>query len=516
MTTSITTRAGKGSELTWNEVDANFTNLKTTADAAAVLTANTFTGSQIIAASSLTLGTAVADAADFILKTIESPSYHISSVSSDFGTYYDNTLQIGYNCRGGSVTDASDIAWYLQWENKYLSGSDYLAEFHLNYKSADGGNNRRIFSADINRATHATSFGFTTNAFYVHNDASVQMFDITSGGLVGINKASPVATLDVLSADAAKPALLVQAHASQSQDTFHFRTSAGDNFFRALSGTSNWGKIYVTAPTGQASGASIYIQSINTSKQIELNMDGSGNSVIRCTGPIFYDYSQQLYFRDVNAGYATVASILSGEATISPAVNKIGLILSGTSLTGATATEVLSMAGTWNTSGTPTAIKLNITDTASNAASKLVDLQVGAASVFKVSKNGDVASSNATNGQSIGIKSLTELLTIAAAATSTTTIQKPANSIILGVSVRVTTAVTCTSTFTVGDSGSATRFSTAAVSKAINSTDKGTAAGAYYNATAEGIVITPDTTPSDATGRVRVTIHYIEVTPPTS
>ena len=129
---------------------------------------------------------------------------------------------------------------------------------------------------------------------------------------------------------------------------------------------------------------------------------------------------------------------------------------------------------------------------------------------------GNLGIANATNGQACEIKTLTELLTIAAAATSTTTIQMPANSIILAVPVRVTTAVTCTSTFTVGDAGSATRFSTAAVSKAANSTDKGTAAGAYYNATARGIVITPDTTPSDATGRVRVTIYYIECTPPTS
>ena len=112
--------------------------------------------------------------------------------------------------------------------------------------------------------------------------------------------------------------------------------------------------------------------------------------------------------------------------------------------------------------------------------------------------------------------SATELLTIAAAATSTTAIQKPANSIILAVSVRVTTAVTCTSVFEVGDSTSANRFNTASVSKAATTTDKGTKAGAYYNATAEGIIITPDTTPSDNTGRVRVTIHYIEITAPTS
>ncbi len=129
---------------------------------------------------------------------------------------------------------------------------------------------------------------------------------------------------------------------------------------------------------------------------------------------------------------------------------------------------------------------------------------------------GSVTVSDGANGKSLGIKMLTELTTIAAAATTTTTIQKPANSIILGVSVRNTVALPITSTYTVGDSGSAARFSTAAVSKAVNSTDPGTKAGAYYNATAEGIIITPDTTPSDATGRVRVTIHYIDVTPPTS
>lgn len=41
MPTAITTRAGKGSALTHNEVDANFTNLKATADAAAVDSAMT-------------------------------------------------------------------------------------------------------------------------------------------------------------------------------------------------------------------------------------------------------------------------------------------------------------------------------------------------------------------------------------------------------------------------------------------------------------------------------------------
>lgn len=120
------------------------------------------------------------------------------------------------------------------------------------------------------------------------------------------------------------------------------------------------------------------------------------------------------------------------------------------------------------------------------------------------------------NGQSCTIQQLSELTTIAAAATTDTTIQMPANAVVLGVSVRVTTVIPTAATFTVGDSGSAARFNTAAVSTAANSTDPGTKAGAYYNASALAIRITPNLTPADNTGRVRVTIHYYEITPPTS
>lgn len=69
----------------------------------------------------------------------------------------------------------------------------------------------------------------------------------------------------------------------------------------------------------------------------------------------------------------------------------------GYSLTGANAQSLLDLAGTWNTSGTPTGIKLNVTDTASNAASLLMDLQVGGVSKFKVDKTGVVTMSNLTS-----------------------------------------------------------------------------------------------------------------------
>jgi hypothetical protein len=69
--------------------------------------------------------------------------------------------------------------------------------------------------------------------------------------------------------------------------------------------------------------------------------------------------------------------------------------LTGQSLTGTQATSLVNMAATWNTTGTPTALQLNVTDTASNAASKLMDLQVGGVSKFKVEKTGSL---NIANG----------------------------------------------------------------------------------------------------------------------
>lgn len=63
--------------------------------------------------------------------------------------------------------------------------------------------------------------------------------------------------------------------------------------------------------------------------------------------------------------------------------------------------DIYNMADTWNAAGTTfTAIKMNVTDTASAAASLLMDLQVGGASKFSVNKGGGIRSTvgySATN-----------------------------------------------------------------------------------------------------------------------
>lgn len=97
------------------------------------------------------------------------------------------------------------------------------------------------------------------------------------------------------------------------------------------------------------------------------------------------------------------ASITAGSATLSGASTIADTVGAGS---GSLAGSMLSMTQTWNTSGNPTAIKLNVTNTASGAAALLMDLQVGGVSQFKVDKIGSitlVGSVSAFNGVFAGL-----------------------------------------------------------------------------------------------------------------
>jgi hypothetical protein len=80
---------------------------------------------------------------------------------------------------------------------------------------------------------------------------------------------------------------------------------------------------------------------------------------------------------------------VQGTATITPAANTSALVSSAYSLTGSNAQSLIDLAGTWNTTGNPTAIKLNITNTTSGANADLMELQVGGVNQFLVSKAGN-------------------------------------------------------------------------------------------------------------------------------
>jgi len=74
------------------------------------------------------------------------------------------------------------------------------------------------------------------------------------------------------------------------------------------------------------------------------------------------------------------------------------------SLTGSSAVSTLNIAPTWNTTGSPTALKLNVLDTAAGASALLSDFQVGGNSRFSVDVNGDLAMGiSGSNGEQISI-----------------------------------------------------------------------------------------------------------------
>ena len=126
---------------------------------------------------------------------------------------------------------------------------------------------------------------------------------------------------------------------------------------------------------------------------------------------------------------------------------------------------------------------------------------------------GDAIELNDDNSQALKICQLSELTTIKAAATTDTTIQIPAGSIVLGVSGVVQTVIPTAATFSVIGATSSTEFE-AEVSTTVSTTWVGMTNCPYLNTAAQKIRFTPNESPGAATGKVRVVVNYIQITPP--
>jgi len=88
----------------------------------------------------------------------------------------------------------------------------------------------------------------------------------------------------------------------------------------------------------------------------------------------------------------TLDNVLS---KIVSAANSKAIGVTGYSLTGSNASSMIDLAGTWNTSGNPVALKMAITNTASGATSKFISLLAGASGtteVLSVDKTGLITS----------------------------------------------------------------------------------------------------------------------------
>ena len=129
--------------------------------------------------------------------------------------------------------------------------------------------------------------------------------------------------------------------------------------------------------------------------------------------------------------------------------------------------------------------------------------------------NGDLAKGS-THGYKATRVCVDEEVVIAAAATSVSVAAIPAGATVHAVACRVTTVIPTATVFDVGlNAGDADAFCND-VSVAATSVGKGNLTCPLYVAASTLVLITPDGTPANNTGRVRLILDYTVFTPPTS
>lgn len=172
----------------------------------------------------------------------------------------------------------------------------------------------------------------------------------------------------------------------------------------------------------------------------------------------------------------------------------------------------------------------NATDASRSAAMaiQVVDNAAALAEKWRIAGNGSGSGTLETltgvNGSQWINGEISELLTLSTVSTTTdTTMQLPANSIILSVTTRVTTTITTAVSFSVGDPTTAARFSASAGGLTAGSTRVGlqqmqgsvtTDATGPVQTTAASVRITTNANPG--AGVIRITINYMQFVAPTS
>lgn len=131
-----------------------------------------------------------------------------------------------------------------------------------------------------------------------------------------------------------------------------------------------------SADAGISAGAGTFGGEVITASTIKMNGDGANRQALYAGG------SNSL---TIGADFATVG--VTSPLTLTETVGASALTLTGATQTASF--PVLNATQTWNNAAvTFTGLKVNVTSTASAAASLVMDLQVGGASQFKVRKDG--------------------------------------------------------------------------------------------------------------------------------
>ena len=218
-------------------------------------------------------------------------------------------------------------------------------------------------AATFSSSVTATSFNGTTNNIF--SVGGTERMRISSGGNLGINNTSTLAKLHVTGN------LLSYSEAANTAALF----IAANNSYNWQFGINN-GSDYVITENGG-------VNAIGTTR---LSVKPGGNVLIGTTTDTGYKLN-------VNGGIYGKGITADADSTVGNAIYGYGQVLSGSSTN-----ALVQLDTTWNTTGNANAIDLNVTNTASGASSKLLNLKVDLASVFSVSKGGAVQTSAPSGG----------------------------------------------------------------------------------------------------------------------
>jgi hypothetical protein len=161
--------------------------------------------------------------------------------------------------------------------------------------------------------------------------------------------------------------------------------------------------VFVTYPAERAvygDTASVIQYSAIDADSIDVNSLLTVTGTVSVTGSITTDTITATDVLNI-ANNLTVQTLTAADST-----SNVTLIYGEAySVSGANAVPMIDMSGVWNTTGEPTLVKYNVTNTASGTNSLLLDLQVGGSSRFRVDKDGDVFAASSIFGAAVSVSS---------------------------------------------------------------------------------------------------------------
>lgn len=286
---------------------------------------------------------------------------------STAGTGATEEISLGTNLTlSGGTLDAAPAG--ASGEIQFNNGGSFAAS--PNYTFIDGGGYTRT---DLYSDLSSTSYSYILNSANT-TGSDIQFFARDTTTLQPLYEANLNIGLDLSQGPYIEMEAFDQvAFAGQLKIAI---PTSGSNYNYTLTlpnspGTA--GQFLKTDGTGVLSWDSAITAPAGSDTQVQFNDGGAfaGNSAMT--------------FSKTTGAFS--ASTVTASATTA---NTSAISATSYSVTGSSSANMVDLSGTWNTSGSPTGIKLNLTNTASGAGSLLMSLQNGGSTRFSVDPTGSV------------------------------------------------------------------------------------------------------------------------------